>query len=360
MNTATATTATPIESREHVMQRAKTESLISPRFYTTDFAAMDRMDMSPLRAEWEAMLAEYEGDNNHDHFTRDEEAFRREIRQLPPELHQEFLEFLITSITSEYSGCVLYNEIRKQVTNPDIKRLMTYLTRDESRHANFINHSLRDFGLGVDLANLKATKATTYFKPKYILYATYLSEKIGYARYITIFRQLERHPDKRFHPIFKWFERWCNDEFRHGESFALMMRAQPHLLRGANLLWVRFFLLAVYATMFVRDHTRPMLHQAMGLEPDDFDYRVFDITTEITKQVFPLSLDTDSPRFRAGLARLVACSEGFARGKARGGLMGRLAQAGHALVGAATFVQLYLHPVKRHALPAQIRVAPAW
>jgi magnesium-protoporphyrin IX monomethyl ester (oxidative) cyclase len=353
-------TTTTIETREHVMDRAQSESLISPRFYTTDYAAMDRLDMSPLRAEWDAMLAEYEGDNNHDHFQRDEEAFRAEMRELPPALRQEFLDFLITSITSEYSGCVLYNEIRKKVDNPDIKRLMTYLTRDESRHASFINHSLRDYGLGVDLARLKASKAYTYFKPKYIFYATYLSEKIGYARYITIYRQLERHPELRFHPIFKWFERWCNDEFRHGESFALMMRAQPHLLRGANLLWVRFFLLAVYATMFVRDHTRPLLHRAMGLEPDDFDYRVFDITTEISRQVFPISLDTDSPAFRAGLATLVACSEGYARAKAEGGVLGLVKRAGHALRGGVTFVRLFLHPVKKHALPAEIRVAPAW
>jgi len=361
MTTATtASSAATIETREHVMERARSESLISPRFYTTDYAAMERLDMSPLRAEWDAMLAEYEGDNNHDHFTRDEDSFRAEIRELPAGLREEFLDFLITSITSEYSGCVLYNEIRKKVDNPDVKRLMTYLTRDESRHANFINHSLRDYGLGVDLAGLKASKAYTYFKPKYIFYATYLSEKIGYARYITIYRQLERHPELRFHPIFKWFERWCNDEFRHGESFALMMRAQPELLRGANLLWIRFFLLAVYATMFVRDHTRPVLHRAMGLEPDDFDYRVFDITTEISKQVFPISLDTASPAFRAGLARLVECSEGYARAKAQGGIGGLVRQAGHALRGGFTFLRLFVHPVKRHDLPAQIRVAPSW
>ncbi len=352
-------TAQAITNRDEVMQHAKSESLISPRFYTTDYAAMNRLDMTPVRAEWDAMLAEYEGDNNHDHFQRDA-SFQDEIHKLPPALQQEFLDFLVSSITSEYSGCVLYNEIRKNVDNPDIKRLFTYLTRDESRHANFINASLRDYDLGVDLQNLKATKAYTYFKPKYIFYATYLSEKIGYARYITIFRQLERHPEKRFHPIFKWFERWCNDEFRHGESFALIMRANPHLLRGANLLWVRFFLLAVYATMFVRDHMRPALHIAMGLDSDEYDYRVFDITTEISKQVFPISLDTNHPAFRAGLRRLLEVSEGFARAKAQGGVVGLVKRAGWALVGAGTFVKLYLMPVKRHELPAQMRVAPAW
>ena len=354
---------TTINSSETAALKAKQESLLSPRFYTTDFAAMDRIDVSSIRADWDAMLAEYEGDNNHDHFQRTPE-FADEVAEhfskVSPELRQEFIEFLISSLTSEFSGCILYNEIQKNVENPDIKALMRFMARDESRHAGFINQSLKDFGLGLDLGDLKRTKAYTYFKPKYIFYATYLSEKIGYARYITIYRQLERNPDKRFHPIFRWFERWCNDEFRHGESFALIMRANPHLLKGPNTLWIRFFLLAVYATMYVRDHTRPQLKAAMGLEPTAYDYEVFRITNEISRQVFPISLDIDSPAFRAGLDRLFTVQTAITAAKAQGGLAGLLKQGYWACVGVLTFAKLYLLPVKHHALPEQVRMAPAW
>jgi magnesium-protoporphyrin IX monomethyl ester (oxidative) cyclase len=270
------------------------------------------------------------------------------------------LDFLISSLTSEFSGCILYNEIFRNVENPDIKQLMRYMARDESRHASFINQALKDFGLGIDLGNLKRTKAYTYFKPKYIFYATYLSEKIGYARYITIYRQLEKNPDKRFHPIFRWFERWCNDEFRHGESFALIMRANPHLLRGGNVFWIRFFLLAVYATMYVRDHTRPMLHHEMGLESDSYDYEVFRITNEITKQVFPVSLDIDNPAFREGLSHLFHVQTQMNAAKAQGGLVGNLKRARWAISGGLTFLRLYFLPVKHHALPADVRMVPAW
>ena len=356
-------TVSDIRSPEDAIHRAETNNMVSPRFYTTDYAYMDRIDIEPVRAEWDMVQAEYEGDNNHDHFQRDA-SFAAEaagaLERLDEDARREFLDFLVTSLTSEFSGCVLYNEIRQRVENPAIKQLMTWLVRDESRHAGFINATLRDYGLGVNLNELRRNKAYTYFHPKYILYATYLSEKIGYARYITIFRHLEKHPEKRFHPIFRWFERWCNDEFRHGESFALIMRANPKLLEGANLWLIRFFLLAVYATMYVRDHTRPALKRALGLDPTEYDYEVFRITSEIARQVYPVELDVDHPAFRAGLDRLHRQAEAFYAAKEAGGLGGLLGQAWHGARAFGTFVQLYFVPVKHNPLPEQIRVQPVW
>jgi magnesium-protoporphyrin IX monomethyl ester (oxidative) cyclase len=338
---------------------AQQDTVLSPRFYTTDFAALDRIDISHIRAEWDAIIDELASDPNRDHFRRSE-PFTVQLEDLDPALRQEFLDFLVSSITSEFSGCVLYAEIAKRIQNPDLKALFRYMSRDESRHAGFINESLKDFGVGVDLGFLTKTKKYTFFKPKFIFYATYLSEKIGYARYITIFRQLERHPELRFHPIFNWFEEWCNDEFRHGEAFALLLHAHPELMRGGNRFWVKFFLLSVYATMYVRDHSRPAFHKALGLDPTEYDYRVFEVCSEITKQIFPFTLDIDNPRFRKAMEDVRKGAVAMDAAESRGGWFKGFRKAG-ALAGiVGAMARLFFVRTVEHAQPASVRLAPSW
>ena len=339
---------------------AMEETLLSPRFYTTDFAEMDAINVDPVREDWNHLIKRMVSDPNKGHFKKNEDWERVDWDGMEPNLKKEFIDFLISSCTSEFSGCVLYKEMKRRGSNKDITQLFQLMARDEARHAGFINDALREAGVAVNLGFLTQKKKYTYFKPKFIYYATYLSEKIGYARYITIFRHLERHPELRFHPIFKWFCEWCNDEFAHGEAFALLMKTDPKLTKGVNIYWIKFFLTAVYATMYVRDHQRPAFHEALGIDPAEYGQEVFAKTSELSKQIFPITLDIDNPRWNRNLVRMQKANVDLAESTGKAGLGAKIARMSARFRVAKAFIALYAIPSKTHQVPESTRLEPVW
>lgn len=305
------------EIRPGVKAPAK-DTILTPRFYTTDFDEMAAMDISINEEEMMAILEEFRADYNRHHFVRDE-SFEQSWDHMSGETRRLFVEFLERSCTAEFSGFLLYKELGRRLKdkNPVLAEGFTLMSRDEARHAGFLNKAMSDFNLQLDLGFLTKSKKYTFFKPKFIFYATYLSEKIGYWRYITIYRHLESHPENEIYPIFRFFENWCQDENRHGDFFSALMKAQPHILNDWKAkLWCRFFLLSVFATMYLNDLQRDGFYASLGLDARQYDIQVIEKTNETAGRVFPVILNVDHPSFfkrldiaAAANAKLAAVAE---------------------------------------------------
>jgi magnesium-protoporphyrin IX monomethyl ester (oxidative) cyclase len=302
------------ELRPGVKTPAK-ETILTPRFYTTDFEEMAKMDISPNEEELQAILEEFRHDYNRHHFVRNED-FDQSWEHIDGDTRRLFIEFLERSCTAEFSGFLLYKELGRRLkqTSPLLAECFLLMSRDEARHAGFLNKAMSDFDLSLDLGFLTKSRKYTFFKPKFIFYATYLSEKIGYWRYITIYRHLEKHPEDRIYPIFKFFENWCQDENRHGDFFDAIMKAQPQFLNDWKAkLWCRFFLLSVFATMYLNDLQRSDFYAAIGLNAREYDKEVIEKTNQTAGRVFPIILDLENPAFYNSLEICVKNNENLRR-----------------------------------------------
>ncbi|MGD1904309.1 MAG: magnesium-protoporphyrin IX monomethyl ester (oxidative) cyclase [Geitlerinemataceae cyanobacterium] len=284
------------------------ETILTPRFYTTDFEEMANMDISVNEDELRAILEEFRVDYNRHHFVRDEQ-FDTTWDHITGKERELFVEFLERSCTAEFSGFLLYKELGRRLKkrSPLLAECFQLMCRDEARHAGFLNKAMSDFNLQLDLGFLTKARSYTFFKPKFIFYATYLSEKIGYWRYITIYRHLQQHPENRIYPLFNFFENWCQDENRHGDFFDAIMRAQPNTLNDWRArLWCRFFLLSVFATMYLNDLQRSDFYSALGLDAREYDVHVIEKTNETAGRVFPIVLDVENPQFYGRLDKCFA------------------------------------------------------
>ena len=302
---STASASTPIPS----IQTAEIEeNLLSPRFYTTDFEKAADLDLSEGEADLRTMLAEMKADYNRHHFVRDE-SFEGNWDHIQGEEREAFMDYLERSCVSEFSGFLLFKELsrRLKARSPILAEIFALMARDEARHAGFLNKAMADFGRCLNLGKLTKNRTYTFFPVEWIIYAVYLSEKIGYWRYILIHRHLEQDPDHRFYPLFNYFEPWCQDENRHGDIFKAMLRSQPHMWQTwQSRLWSRFFLLSVFATHSLTVHERAKFYDMLGLDAAEFDANVIRETNDTSARAFPVILNVDHPDFFKRLDRCAA------------------------------------------------------
>lgn len=294
------------------VKEAAEESLLTPRFYTTDFDEMEQLFSQEINPnldmdELEAMCTEFKNDYNQRHFVRND-TFKAAAESITGETRKIFIEFLERSCTAEFSGFLLYKELGRRLksTNPVVAEIFTLMSRDEARHAGFLNKAMSDFNLALDLGFLTKNRKYTFFKPKFIIYATYLSEKIGYWRYISIYRHLQRNPDNQLYPLFEYFENWCQDENRHGDFFSAILKVRPEFVNDwVSKLWARFFCLSVYITMYLNDHQRSAFYESLGLNTTQFNQHVIIETNKTTERIFPAVPDVEHPEFFKRMDELV-------------------------------------------------------
>lgn len=115
------------------IKEASADTVLTPRFYTTDFDEMERLFSLELNphidmAEIEACLREFRTDYNQTHFVRND-SFKNAADNVTGETRKIFIEFLERSCTAEFSGFLLYKELGRRLkkTNPAVAEIFSLM-----------------------------------------------------------------------------------------------------------------------------------------------------------------------------------------------------------------------------------------
>ena len=285
------------------------EDLLTPRFYTTEIEKAANTNLEGARQRFDALLAEMQADHNRDHFDRRAPLDR--LQALSQEEKEAYESYLVRSCVSEFSGFLLFKELSrrlKEAQRPEMGELFQLMARDEARHAGFLNRALVLEGIELDLPQLSGRRPVTWFPLSWVLYSVYLSEKIGYWRYILIKRHLDGHPGNRFAPLFDFFEPWCQDENRHGDIFNVLLQCWPKMTQGLRgQLLSRFFLWSVFLTHSLTVAERSDFYELLGMDARRFDDAVIEATNRTARQAFPVVFNLSDDRFLAHRDGLVHC-----------------------------------------------------
>ncbi|MFM2304592.1 MAG: magnesium-protoporphyrin monomethyl ester (oxidative) cyclase [Cyanobacteriota bacterium] len=318
------------------------DTLLTPRFWTTDFEELGALDCQIEAKAIDAVLQEFSEDYNQQHFVRDS-RFDNALDSFSDRERELFLAFLERSCTSEYSGFLLYKEAssRLKEKNPILAKCFHLLSRDEARHAGFLNRAMADFGLSLDLPRLSKNRNYTFIKPKFLFYATYLSEKIGYWKYTLMFNHFKDNPHYVKHPIFMYFHNWCQDENRHGDFMGAVLKSQHHWLEGFLSRWqIRLFLLLFVLTTYFSGQKVSEFYEMLGIDVEEYDIQVLKETNRDVSKIFPIYLDLDNPLFIKLLKQCAENNEGLRKNDS---FLGKVA---FYISNCYNIFRMYLIPVK--------------
>jgi magnesium-protoporphyrin IX monomethyl ester (oxidative) cyclase len=134
------------EIRPGVKAPAK-DTILTPRFYTTDFDEMATMDISSTKTNCKPFSK-----NFGPTITVITLCGMKSLSSPGITLMVKlvvFVEFLERSCTAEFSGFLLYKELGRRLKDksPVLAECFNLMSRDEARHAGFLNKAMSDFNL---------------------------------------------------------------------------------------------------------------------------------------------------------------------------------------------------------------------
>lgn len=284
------------------------ETLLNPKFYTTNFEEISRLNTFEYTNSIRNVVNELEIDYNKTLFSNNS-FFLEKLNSYNNNDLTILLKFLERACIAEFSGFLMYKELAKNLrhyNNELLAKGFNLLARDEARHAGFLRKFFSEFGFSFNLSNLAKTRKYIYFSPKYILYATYLSEKIGYWRYISIYRHLEKNSNFRILKLFRYFEAWCQDENRHSEFLGLILKSQKEIIDvKKNRFILKFFVISVYFTMYLNDVSQKEFYDYLGIDQKLYTRTVIQKTHESLIDSFKIVINIYDLKFFNTLETIV-------------------------------------------------------
>ncbi|WP_392476418.1 magnesium-protoporphyrin IX monomethyl ester (oxidative) cyclase [Nostoc sp. C110] len=276
------------------------ETLIFPGFYTTNIKKFSSTDTSSFQGAFSTAIANLKNDYTKDKYIRDEK-FEQSWDHIQGEARELIIKLLEMYCAAEYSGFILYKELSYKLkeTNSVLSSGFSLMSRDEARHASFLNKALLDFHIKPGLGFLKKEHRKYIFLPfSWFIYSTYLSERISSCYYITIFEHLESHPEYSIYPLFSFYKSWSEDENRHGDFFGAIIKSQLQFSNGLKArLICKFFLLLIFSMTYFKHKSNDKLLALLGLNAREYYISTIRKVNNSIRKDLPVVLDVEESQF---------------------------------------------------------------